>query len=141
MNSKQKGDIAEAKSTADLLSRGLDVARPFGDNAPFDLIAIDQTFALWKVQVKYACLNSSGAIELRLKSTFQNTRKTYTRKYTLDKVDVFAVYCPDTDCVYYVNSGEALVNERSVFLRIEEPKNGQKEGVRLAKYYTEFRPG
>jgi hypothetical protein len=54
MCTKRKGNIGEAKVIADLLEQGIEVAMPFGDNLPFDLIAVDPDLGLWKAQVKFA---------------------------------------------------------------------------------------
>jgi hypothetical protein len=49
MSTKRKGNVGEAKVIADLLEQGIKVALPFGDNLPFDLVAIGPDFELRKV--------------------------------------------------------------------------------------------
>jgi len=137
MNTKDKGNIGEAKVIADLLQQGIQAAVPFGDNLPFDLIAIGPALELCKVQVKYACVNC-GVLKIRNSRTSENTRRRYDQAYTAAQVDVFAVFCPDTQRVDYVPYRE--VGERAVFhLRVTETQNQQAIGVHWHENYRSFR--
>jgi hypothetical protein len=49
---KKKGDLAELKVAADLVSRGCELSIPFGEDSDYDLIA-DYGGRLHRVQVKY----------------------------------------------------------------------------------------
>jgi hypothetical protein len=104
VNSKDNGSIGEAQVIADLLRQGIQVAVPFGDNLPFDLIAIGPDLELRKVQVKYSCA-SRGVLKSRNSRVPENTQRRYDQMYTESQVDVFAVYCPDTHRVHYVPCG------------------------------------
>ena len=95
MSTKSKGNIGEAKVVADLLEQGMEVALAFGDNLPFDLIAVGPDFRLWKVQVKFASAHQ-GVIRIKNWRQSENTQRRYERTYTPSQVDVFAIYCPDT---------------------------------------------
>jgi hypothetical protein len=137
MSTKHKGNIGEAKVIADLLEQGIEVALPFGDDLPFDLIAVGPGFRLWKVQVKFVCAYHD-VIRVKNWRQSENTQRRYERIYTPGQVDVFAVYCPDTDLVYYVSQKE--VGERTTFhLRIAPTKNKQEVGVHWGKDYRNFR--
>lgn len=136
MNSKNKGNIGEAKVVADLISKGYDIALPFGDNLPFDIIAITQDLRFIKVQVKY-CSLKDGKIRLRNQKMSCNTKRTYTTTYTVAEVDVFAVYCPDNDTLLYVDSKE-VVNTSEFAIRFDSPKNGQVVNIRQFNEYLEF---
>lgn len=46
-----------------------------------------------------------------------------------DEIDLYCIYCPDTDECYYLNP---LDYKRSVTLRVEAPRNNQLKNVRLA---------
>jgi hypothetical protein len=137
MNTKDKGNIGEAQVVADLLQQGIQVALPFGDNLPFDLIAIGPDLCLWKVQVKYACVYR-GVLRIRNSRMSENTRRRYDQVYTPMQVDVFAVFCPDTQQVYYVSYSE--VSARAIFhLRVTETQNQQSIGVHWHGDYRSFR--
>ena len=137
MSTKRKGNIGEAKVVADLLEQGIEVALPFGDNLPFDLVAVGTDFRLWKVQVKFARAYHD-VIRVKNWRQSENTQRRYERIYTPAQVDVFAVYCPDTDQVYYVARDE--VGERTTFyLRIAPTKNQQEAGVHWGENCRSFR--
>ncbi len=137
MNTKRKGNVGEAKVIADLLEQGLEVALPFGDNLPFDLIAVEPDFRLWKIQVKFARAHQ-GVIRVKNWRQSENTQRRYERIYTPAQVDVFAIYCPDTDLVYYVSQTE--IGQRTTFyLRVTPTKNQQKVGIHWHNDYRNFR--
>jgi hypothetical protein len=137
MGTKRKGNIGEAKVIADLLEQGIEVALPFGDSLPFDLIAVGPSLQLWKVQVKFARAYR-GVIRVKNWRQSENTQHRYERIYTSAQVDVFAVYCPDTDSVYYV-SQEEIGAKAAFYLRVVPTKNQQRSGVHWHKDYRNFR--
>ena len=47
-------------------------------------------------------------------------------------VDLYCIYCPETDECYYLNPKDY---NRSVTLRVERPKNSQVTNVRFAADY------
>jgi hypothetical protein len=49
-----------------------------------------------------------------------------------DSLDVYCVYCPDTDECYYL---DPKVYNRSVTLRVNSPRNNQAKNVKLAADY------
>ena len=137
MSTKRKGNVGEAKVVADLLEQGIEVALPFGDNLPFDLIAVGPDFQLWKVQVKFARAYR-GVIRVKNWRQSENTQRRYERIYTSVQVDIFAVYCPDTDLVYYV-SQEEMGKKAAFHLRIIPARNQQRSGVHWHEDYRSFR--
>lgn len=137
MSTKRKGNIGGAKVIADLLDQGIEVAIPFGDNLPFDLIAIGPDFQLWKIQVKFASAYQ-GVIRIKNWRQSENTRRRYEQIYTPAQVDIFAIYCPDTDQVYYVSQEE--IGQKAAFhLRTEPAKNQQSVGIHWHDDYRSFR--
>lgn len=137
MKTKDKGNIGEAKVAADLLSRGYSIAHPVGDNLPFDLVLFTETFDFKKIQVKYSKARPGGHLEFKTISTTENTKRRFIRRYSPGQVDIFAIYCPDTDEVYYVPAEEVIAHSSSFRLKIGEAKNNQKKGIRFCKYYKE----
>ena len=50
-----------------------------------------------------------------------------------NQIDVFCVYCPDTDKCYYFKTENANV---CFSIRVETPKNNQAKKVNFANDYT-----
>ena len=130
MNSKDKGNLAEAKTLADLLDKGLNVAQPFGDNLPFDLIAIDSNMHLYKVQVKY-CAIKNGIITLRKQKWSSNTKRNYVSVYKDQDVDVYALYCVDNNMVYYVPHNVTQTATTSFHLRVIPARGKQLHNANI----------
>lgn len=124
MNTKDKGNLGEAKVLADLISKKLNVAQPFGDNLPFDLIAIDTNYFMYKVQVKYSTLKD-GKITLRKQKWSSNTKRNYVSAYGDGEVDVYAIFCEDVDKVFYVPHKVTASAKTTFEIRIVPAKGKQ----------------
>lgn len=46
--------------------------------------------------------------------------------------DLYCLYCPDTDACYFLDSEEF---DKSVNLRVETPKNNQRQHIKFAVDY------
>lgn len=110
---KDCGDIGLTKVIADLTMKGIKVALPISEHLPFDLIAIKDG-KLSRVSVKYRKLNSKNSIEVPMRTISNNAQGYKVKVVDLQEVDAFAIYCPDTDRVYYV-SGNTLVSYKNMF--------------------------
>jgi len=130
MNSKDKGNLAEAKVLADLLSKQLNVAQPFGDNLPFDLIAIDDQYRMYKVQVKFSAIKN-GRLTLRKQTWSSNTKRNYCSTYADKDVDIYAVYNDVLDTVFYVP--HTLLAKATFELRVLPAKGRQKSNTNINK--------
>lgn len=133
MHTKQRGTAGELKVAAHLASLGYFVFKELGDLSRCDLVVLTPHYKCVKIQVKSAAL-SKGCVNLPLKKSGPGYKFTYNAKY----VDVFAVYVPQLDRVFYVNAAEALQNTTTFTLRVEKPQNGQLKSVRYADDYTQF---
>ena len=90
---KQKGDLAELKVAADLLSRGHRIAFPFGDDWDYDLI-LCRGARLERVQVKHTRSNGR-TMEVKCRShSLTNGRIRRTKHYTAETIE-FAVGMPN----------------------------------------------
>ena len=49
-----------------------------------------------------------------------------------DEIDLYCIYCPDSDECYYLDPKQY---DKSVTLRVETPKNNQRQNIRLAADY------
>jgi hypothetical protein len=103
---------------------------PFGFNQRYDLVIdIEGWFA--RVQCKTGRLRN-GCVVFNAQSVRANTRKRVLRDYKED-VEMFIVYCPDTELLYAVPIDDVTRTEAT--LRVEPTANGQNRNVRWARDY------
>lgn len=133
-NPKAVGELSEMAVALHLMRAGYDVARPFGDNARYDLI-IDDGGRLLRVQVKTGRL---GAGTIQFATSSSQLHRGRGRQHYRGTCDLFAVYCPDLEAVYLVPVDD--VGAVECRLRLDPPRNGQERGVRWARDY-ELRRG
>jgi PD-(D/E)XK endonuclease len=69
-------------------------------------------------------------IRFNTSSTRANTLRAYTTPYDPDQIDLFLIYCPETDRVYALDVGEAAAGHG--VLRVSPTANGQAKGIRWA---------
>jgi hypothetical protein len=129
-HTKNKGDLGVLCAQVDLCKQGYDVLVPLTEHAPFDLVAYKNGQFL-RVQVKYRAA-SKGKITIPLETYWADKSGTHRRQYDTESIDLFCVYCPDTEeCYYFSTDG---INQ-SITLRIDPPKNNQVSGIKLAENY------
>ena len=131
-HTKAKGDLAVLKAQLDLHQQGFWVAVPLTENAPFDLI-INRDGVSQTVQVKHARM-VRGCVIARLVTTWSDKKGIHEKPIDKTLVDLYCLYCPDTDCCYYLRPA-AVPNTRSVSLRLVPAANGQVKGVMWADEY------
>ena len=130
-HTKQKGDLGVLKAQLDLFEQGFIILNPMTEHAPFDLVAYkDRKFL--KIQVKYKSVDKTGSITVHFRSCWADKKGTHMQPVDKSEVDIYCVYCPDTDECYYFNPAEF---NRSVTLRVEMPKNNQSKNVKLVADY------
>lgn len=130
MNSKDVGNISEAKSLSRLLELGFKVLLPFGDNYRYDLV-VDHNGSFYRIQVKTGHLKN-GKIETSIRSINRQNGE-YIRKNYKNDVDFICIYCPELDKIYMVPIDDCP--DTSVILRVEYPKNNAKSNIRFAQEY------
>ena len=86
------------------------------------------------MQVKYRELNSKGTLEIRFRSNYSTSKGVQSKEVNKEEIDVYCVYCPQTDECYYFDPKLFL---KSLTLRVNVPKNNQKEHIRYAFDYRE----
>lgn len=129
MNSKDLGNIVEAKVLSYFVSKGITVLVPFGDNSRYDMV-IHLGNRFIRIQCKHGRLRD-GVIKSNACShnPFTKTSRDY-----LGEVDYFAIYNENTDKIYLypVNKDTPTT---VISLRTSIPKNGQKTLINLADDY------
>jgi hypothetical protein len=130
-HTKNKGDLGVAKAHCDLVEKGYVVLFPMTEHAPFDLVAYDGIKFI-RIQVKYRSA-VKGSVQIRLENWWTDRNGSHGLPIDKSQVDVFCVYCPDTDKCYYFKPE----NIKTYFsLRIETPKNNQLKRINLAENFT-----
>lgn len=135
MHSKTKGGIGVAKVVEFLLKREIPV---FGellcDNSEFDLIA-DTKHGLKTIQVRTQT-SKGGAACLSLNKVTPGTRKSPCKVTRFsDRVDVFALYVIDQDCLIFFDGKKTKDFSKSVWFRFSPPKRQNGGEVRNACDY------
>jgi PD-(D/E)XK endonuclease len=121
---------SEAAILAELVRRGYLVLIPFGTNQRYDLV-LDMNGEFVRAQCKTGRLRK-GVVVYPTKSIRANTTEVLVRKYT-GEVEIFLVFCPETNGIYAVPVDEAPDGYGS--LRVDPTRNGQEAGVRWARDY------
>lgn len=131
-HTKDKGDLAVGEVIADLLRSGAQVCLPISEHLPFDLIAVSPSVRITRrVQVRYVSARE-GALRVELRRTHADRHGVHHRSVNLQEIDCFAIFCPNTDKVYYVLTDE-IRSSRSLFsLRVVASRNGQVENTKPA---------
>jgi prevent-host-death family protein len=134
LTSNQKGAIAEQVIAAEATKLGVVVSRPNVD-ARYDLI-FDTGSSLLRVQCKWGALDADAdVIKVNLTSSWCTPTGYARTTYALGEVDLFAVYCGEQNRCYLLPA-DGLVGRRSIWLRLSEPRNGQRACVNLASDFS-----
>ena len=130
-HTKDKGDLGVLKAQVDLFEQGYTVLLPLTEHRPFDLVAYrDGQFR--RVQVKYRSVDRFGKIDVKFSTCWTDKNGTHTVPIDKQEVDLYCVYCPDTDECYYLDPRHFRSNAS---LRVRTPKNNQQRKVNLAAGY------
>jgi hypothetical protein len=130
-HTKNKGDLGVAKAHCDLVEKGYIVLFPTTEHAPFDLVAYDGIKFI-RIQVKYRRA-VNGSVQIRLESWWADRNGSHGKPIDKSQIDVFCVYCPDTDKCYYFKPE----NAKTYFsLRIDTPKNNQLKNINFAEDFA-----
>jgi PD-(D/E)XK endonuclease len=125
------GQRSEAAIFAELVKRGHRVLVPYGVNHRYDLV-IDTGDRFLRAQCKTGRLRD-GVVRFNTVSVRVNTRHTFVTPYDADQIDLFLIYCPETDRVYALDVGEAASSHGA--LRVDPAANGQAKRIRWAADY------
>ena len=122
------GERSEAIIFAELVKRGHRLLIPYGNNHRYDLV-INVGGRFLRAQCKTGRLRD-GVIRFNTVSTRINTVRTFITPYDQDQIDLFLIYCPDTDRVYALDVDEAAASHGA--LRVDPAANGQAKRIRWA---------
>lgn len=85
------------------------------------------------IQVKYITMYN-GIINLKLYTMARAKNNSVRYNYYGGEIDMYAIYCPDTNKCYYVK-GSALISHHFA-IRLVVPKNNQIKKINLAENFT-----
>ncbi|TVS14008.1 MAG: hypothetical protein EA419_00435 [Wenzhouxiangella sp.] len=128
-HTKEKGDLGVLKAQVDLFEQGFAILLPMTEHAPFDLVAYRGGRFL-RIQVKYRKLDRTGKLEVKFWTSWADRNGTHSVPVDKKEVDIYCVYCPDTDECYYLDPD---VFGYSACLRVKATKNRQSRRVHFAK--------
>ena len=118
------------------MERGYRIAIPYGEDHDFDLILCGDD-KLERVQVKYTESNGNFLIVRTRSHSLTNGKVKRTKYYTAATIDWIAVYDKNTDRCYYVPAEELGSGHASIRLRLTQPLNCQRSGIRYANDYLD----
>lgn len=127
-HTKDKGDLGVLKAQIDLFEQGFTLFVPLTEHCPFDLVAYREG-VFRRIQVKYRKADRSGKVDIKFATCWTDRKGTHTNPVDKDEIDLFCIYCPDTDECYYV---DPRMFGSTVSLRVRAPKNGQSRNVKFA---------
>lgn len=130
-HTKNKGDLGVLKVKVDLCLQGFLICSPDSEHAPFDIVIFKKgTFR--SVQVKYRNLTRWGTVEIPFSNSYSTSKGVYTTPIDKSIIDLYAVYCPQTDACYYFDPKDF---NQTVTLRVNAPRNNQRVNIRFANDY------
>lgn len=127
-HTKNKGDLGVLKVKVDLYQQGFLILVPETEHSPFDLV-IYQNGIFKTVQVKFRNLVRKGVLEIPFRSCYSTSKGVITKSIDKNLIDIYAVYCPQTDECYYFDPAHY---NRSVTLRVNTSLNNQKKRIHSA---------
>ena len=134
-HTKTKGDMGVGMVIADLMKNGIGICLPVSEHLPFDLVAVSPAGKVCRLQVKYKSMKAGG-IGFNLRSSYADRNGTHIIFVNRSLFDAYAIYCPETNKVYYVRNQEIPDKLSAEFkLRIEASRNNQLAGVHMACDY------
>ena len=131
MNSKNIGNIGEAKVLCKFVEMGIPVYLPFGDNERSDLIA-DFNGKLNRIQVKTSVKAENGKMVFDLTSSTAHRKNGVHHKYDEKEIDYFACYNIARDKIFLIPVDEPRAG---ITIRYEKPKNGQVLNINFEEDY------
>lgn len=127
LNPKETGIESEMAIIRDLIFKRYIVSLPYGDNAPYDLIA-QKGNKLIRIQCRTA-RSLNGAMAFKTCNTRTNLNGWVTKKSK--GFDWFGVYNKEYDKCLYVKRGNR--HKFSMSIRIEQSKSNKKKNINFVK--------
>lgn len=128
MNVNQKGDIGLVKVIADLTGKGYVCFLPISGSCAVDLVVANAAMELRRLQIKYRNLEN-GTLVIGMNTVINGVKVPIDS----DKIDGWAIYCPETDEVYYVAKSDVICSRSRFTLRVRDAKQVQPNAAPSCK--------
>ena len=128
MQTREKGNLTEAKILAALVAAGYLVSIPFGEGHKYDFI-IDDSSSLWRVQCKTGRVKKGVLIF----NSYSQSGNGATKQGYYGLADLFAVLHPESGEVYLVPVEK--FGSTGISLRLVPTTNGQVQKINWAVDY------
>lgn len=135
---KQKGSIGLTKTIAQIVEQEYNVSIPIQDHLKYDLI-VENCGKCYTVQVRFSSANN-GIMKIKLRSVWSNKKGVHVKNRKHGDFDILAVYCPQTNDVYFIADNEFEAGN-SLSLRIRESETTNpaiKKQARMASDYKKL---
>jgi prevent-host-death family protein len=131
MDTNRKGAIAEAAIALEAIKLGVPVLKPVAEHGRYDL-GFELGGRILRVQCKWAPFDKAeGVIKVSLQSSWLSPAGYIRTVYTLDEIDLLAVYCGDLDRCYLLPSA-LVADRRAIYLRVSPARNAQRACLNLS---------
>jgi len=130
---KDIGDRSTLAIMYALQLQGHPILMPFGENTRYDLV-IDTGVGLRRVQCKTGRLRCGGVNFPTCSSYAHHPNPKMINRGYVGEVDDFGVFCPELGSVYLIPI-EDVSGKRMATLRVDPPRNNQRQRIRLAAQY------
>jgi PD-(D/E)XK nuclease superfamily protein len=95
-------------------------------------VAVSPAGKVCRLQVKYKSMRERG-IRFNLRSSYADRNGSHIAYIDRSLFDAYAVYCPETNKIYYIRNNEIPDKLTTVFkLRLEASRNNQLAGIHMA---------
>lgn len=129
LDTRHRGNHAEAAVLQAFLGEGLLVSVPFGGFCPYDLLVDVAGHGITRVQVKSGRVRNGCVVFNSCSTDHGSGGLDY-----VGRADVFAVHAPPAPDIYVVDVGDATT--RATSLRLLPTRNAQQRRVRFASDHT-----
>jgi hypothetical protein len=130
-HTKVKADIGLGKVIVSLTMMGFVPCIPLSEHQPYDIVAVAKDGSTCKIQVKYAGLKKNGTIDVHFRRSWADSKGSYTKAYSEDEFDFYAIYCPEKEVVLYVANDKNCPKA----IRFDKPANNQTRYIKWADNY------
>jgi prevent-host-death family protein len=130
-DTNRKGAVAEIAILLAATKLEIPVLMPMAEHGRVDM-ALDIGGKLYRVQCKWGSLSKAKDVVIVHLCPSRRSGSGYVRKaYTVDEIDLFAVYCGELDRAFLLPA-ERFAGTYLAHLRLTPPRNGQRACINLA---------
>jgi len=135
-HTKDKGDLGNLKAQVKFAEEGYKILEAKCEHLPFDFV-VYKNGEFKRVQVKYRS-KKKGSISVPFRTSWADKNGNHSKLLNRSEIDIFCIYCPDTDKCYFIDL--KVNNKTEMRLRLDNPKsNINKDRIHWAKDYEKIK--